>query len=276
MQWKEVFVFPLRRPGILLKLWVMHLLPLLAMIPFFLSGALTMVGAAVASERHNLDVAVAALGAGTLATYVVFVAVALFCGLYPLGYLLETARAVAAGECEKPLPLGRWLPRCAKGLYGLLLTYPAAILGMMLPGAVFLTGAAGLTYLGQGHSDLQSALGVLGMVAFAMVTVVVLPMSICGLWMRLVRSLNPFYALNPVGVWADFWRGWKDYLAMLATSICIYLVFCSLTLVLMLAAPFFLGGPLLLIPGILVGLAQNYFLLATANAGGQYARLYLR
>ena len=202
--------------------------------------------------------------------------VALFCGLYPLGYLLEVAQAVVGGECDKPLPLGRWLLRWAKGFYGTLLFYPAALLSMFLPCGVLLSIEGGLGYLAQGHTELLSALGILGLLGWAAVLVFLLPVSICGLWMRLARSLNPFYAINPLGILGDFCRGWKDYLAMMVGCTCLYLVFCAVSLVLMVAAPFFLGGPLLLLPGILIGLAQNYFLLATANAGGQYARLYLR
>ncbi len=53
MQWKEIFVFPFRRPSILIKLWLLHLTPMLALIPLFISGAVTMLGGALSAYRHS-------------------------------------------------------------------------------------------------------------------------------------------------------------------------------------------------------------------------------
>ena len=82
MNWRELFSFPFRRPSILLKLWLIHLAPMLALIPFVVSGAITMLGGAVNAYRHSpgvLDGAVAAMGLGTAICYLFFIAVAIFC-----------------------------------------------------------------------------------------------------------------------------------------------------------------------------------------------------
>lgn len=287
MQWKEIFVFPFRRPSILIKLWLLHLTPMLALIPLFISGAVTMLGGALSAYRHSpgdapnlLDSAVTAMGAGTFVCYLFFIAVALFCGMYPFGYLLDVARSVAQENPPQPLPLGRWAARFAKGIYGFLLFYPALLL-MVLPLTVVIGGlswsvvacAAPLLRQHEGVV-LVLALGaeVCGVVAMA----ALMMFTIMGTWLRLGRSLNPFWVLNPFGIIGDFLRGWKDYIAMMVLCLSAYLLLWTATMTLMLVAPFFLGGPLILLPSLFLGIAQNYFLLASAHAGGQYARLYLR
>ena len=272
MHWREVFAFPLRSPAVLVKLWLLHLVPLVALVPVFLSGMLTVIGAAIASSRDSLPGAVVALGAGTLLAYLLFGATAVFCGLYPLGYLLEVAHQVAVGECPKPPPLGRWMARFSKGLYGVFLLYPAMAL-CVAPIFLVFPGTVG-TY----HPD-PGASQFLPVVLLLLLSLVVgFWMCIClnGICLRLTRSLNPFYALNPVGILADLWRDCKDYVLMVFACSGIFFAFATASWCVLLAAPFVLSGPLLLIPAVAFGLAQNYFLLAMANAAGQYSRLYLK
>lgn len=260
MQWGQVFAFPFRRPTVMFQLWLLHLLPIVAMIPFFISGALTFVTALVTEQHQALRGATLAMGVGTLLAYLFFVAVALFVGLYPLGYLVEVASSVAHQHESKPLPMGRWLVRAAKGLYAVLIVYA----GAALPSLPVL-----LVFEPSGHPMLRILLFGAVMIGW-IVALSFLPI-------RLAHSLNPFSALNPLGILGDLRRGWLDYLVMMVGCTALYCVFVASYMATFILAPFFLGaGPVLMLLSVFFGMAQSYFLLVCAQAAGQFARLYSR
>ena len=109
-------------------------------------------------------------------------------------------------------------------------------------------------------------------VVFAGVVTVVLS----GVFLRLTRSLNPLHALNPLALMRDLGRGWKEFFLLQVGCMGLYWGFCAVSLGVTIAAPFMVTGPLLLVPGVMIGLGQNYLMLAAANACGQYSRLYVR
>lgn len=259
----------------MIQLWLLHLLPFLAIIPLFISGAVTVLGVAVAGHKPLpvLQGLAAALGAGTALAYLFFMLVALMCGSYPLGYLLEVAGAVSRGEeLDSPLPLGRWLVRPAKGLYVMVLI-EVVVLALLFP-ALF--AVAALAHLFSEVGTLGAALFTVGGLAGAIVLVAGLTVVLSGVLLRLTRSLNPLQALNPLALLRDLGRGWKQFFLLQVGCIGLYWGFCAVSLGVMIAAPFMVAGPLLMVPGILVGLGQNYLMLAAANACGQYSRLYVR
>lgn len=267
IQWGQVFAFPLRRPKVLLQLWLLHLLPILAIIPVFISGALTMF-AALASAHSKVDalgVATAAMGLGTGLAYFVFGLVALFVAFYPLGYLIEVARSVAHQGETIPLPLGRWMVRSLKGIYSLLMIYASVFLCFFPPMLAFVFCL--------NPRDPHPYLGGLAIVTawiLMFVGFTLLPM-------RLAHSLNPLVALNPLSILGALRRGWLDYLVMMFTCTAFYFAFMVAYVATFMVAPFFLGAsPIFWVLAVLFGMAQVYFILACAQAAGQFARLHCR
>lgn len=279
IQWPQVFVFPLRRPSILVKLWLLHLLPFVALIPLLISGSLTAVGTLIAAHERAFMGPLAALGAGTMLAYLFFVTCAMITGLYPIGYLRDTVREVASGDCKAPLPMKNWPRRCLTGFYQLLLVYPVLILATLPAGlavtlVAWLGGPALLKAVGSsGWLSLLTSVTLLATYVFTLGLFLVL---LTGTFLRLSQTLNPLRALNPVAIFRDLVRGWKDYLILNLICLALYFFLVTVSTVVVLALPFMVSGPLLLVPGVLLGLFQNYLLLAAGQASGQYVRHYCR
>lgn len=273
IRWGEVFAFPVRSPWVLLQLWLLHWLPLLAVLPLLFTGALTVAAGALTTQHQIFKWPTLALGLSTFGAYLFFVTTALFVGFYPVGYMLELMKSVSQGG-DRPLPLGRWLPRAGKGFYyGLL-----CVLGCIPPYLVLTLAAGGGVLLCQrAQFGPAVSLVMLGLgVVVALLVGLALLLYQGGVFLRLARSLNPFYVLNPVAVLADIGRGWLDYLVSHAFmfGLVIFLIFLQITV--QLAAVFTGLGPFVLLPGLILGLVGNYCVLAAAQASGQYVRHFVR
>lgn len=279
IQWSQVFLFPLRRPAILVQLWLLHLVPFLAIIPLAISGSLTAVGALIASHEKAFMAPLAALGAGTVLAYLFFAICALVTGLYPLGYLRDTMRAVATRDCNAPLPMGSWWRRCLTGLYMVLIMHSCMLLAMLPVGLALalVTGLGGQELAKTiGNSGLLTSATILTVLAAYALSLGLFMLLVTGAYLRVSQTFNPLRVLNPLGICGDLLRGWKDYLVLNLGCLALYFFFVAVSTIVILAAPFLVSGPLLLVPGILVGLAQNYLLLAAGQAGGQYVQHYCR
>lgn len=273
IRWGEVFAFPVRSPWVLLQLWLLHWLPLLAILPLLLTGVLTMAAGALTTQHQIFKWPTLALGLSTFGAYLFFVATALFVGFYPVGYMLELMQSVSQGG-DRPLPLGRWLPRAGKGFYYCLLCIvssipPYLVLSLAVGGGVLLCQRA---QLGQAVPLVVLAFGV----GIALFLGLALLLYQGGVFLRLARSLNPLYVLNPVAVLADIGRGWLDYLVSHAFMFGLVLFLVFFQIAVQLAAVFTGLGPFVLLPGLVIGLVGNYCVLAAAQASGQYVRHFVR
>lgn len=273
IRWGEVFAFPFRSPWVLLQLWLLHWLPLLALIPLVFTGVLTMAGAALTTQHQFFKWPTLALGLSTFGAYGLFVTTAVFVGCYPLGYMLEVVQSVAQAA-DKPLPLGRWLPRALKGFYFTLLCILSWLPLMLGLGAV----GAGTTILST-HAQLGPAIPIAVLLLIAFVSVLLGFAALLyhgGVFLRLTRTLNPLDALNPIAILSDIGRGWLDYLVSHGIMFGLVVFLIAFQLGVHFVAVFTGMGPFVLLPGLIVGLMGNYCVLAAAQASGQYVRHYVR
>ena len=273
IRWGEVFAFPVRSPWVLLQLWLLQWLIPLAAIPLVLSGVLTVAAGVLTTQHQFFKWPTMALGLSTFAAYGFFLATALYIGFYPFGYMLEVMQSVSQGA-DRPLPLGRWLARAGKGFY-----YSVLCIVSSTPPYLLLTVAAGGGVLLCQRAQLGQAVPLV-VLAFSLVIGLLLTLALLlyqgGVFLRLARSLNPLYVLNPVAVLADIGRGWLDYLVSHAFMFGLVLFLVFFQIAVQLAAVFTGLGPFVLLPGLVIGLVGNYCVLAAAQASGQYVRHFVR